>query len=134
MYSIGKKALNATKNKVNSKLKNKVLDKYISLIIKNKKLIIKKNFKDIKYAKKKKLRNNLIERLTIDEKKINDICYAIKNVKIISESNTENLNELFDNERGVLVMAENLEIRNNRLNLLCLVRNYSLKIADFRFL
>ena len=39
MYSIGKKALHATKNKVNSKLKNKVLDKYISLIIKNKKLI-----------------------------------------------------------------------------------------------
>ena len=55
MYSIGKKALNATKNKVNSKLKNKVLDKYISLIIKNKKLIIKKNFKDIKFAKKKNL-------------------------------------------------------------------------------
>ena len=55
MYSIGKKALNAKKNKVNSKLKNKVLDKYISLIIKNKKLIIKKNFKDIKYAKKKNL-------------------------------------------------------------------------------
>ncbi len=50
------------------------------------------------------------------------------------ESYTEKLNELFDNEKGVLVMAENPEIRNNRLNLLCLVRNYSLKIADFRLL
>ena len=50
------------------------------------------------------------------------------------ESNTKNLNELFDNEKGVLVMAENLEIRINRLNLLGLVRNYSLKIADFRLL
>ena len=85
MYSIGKKALNATKNKVNSKLKNKVLDKYISLIIKNKKLIIKKNFKDIKFAKKKKLRSNLIERLKIDEKKINDICYAIKNIRMLKD-------------------------------------------------
>ena len=34
------------------------------------------------------------------------------------EINTSNLNELFDNEKGVLVMAENPEIRNNRLNLL----------------
>ena len=50
------------------------------------------------------------------------------------ESNTKNLNELFDSEKGVLVMAENPEIRNNRLNLLCLVRNYSLKIADFRLI
>ena len=50
------------------------------------------------------------------------------------EINTKNLNELFDNEKGVLVMAENLEIRINRLNLLGLVRNYSLKIADFRLL
>ena len=52
----------------------------------------------------------------------------------IFETNTNNLNELFDNEKGVLVMAENLEIRNNRLNLLGLVRNYSLKIADFKLL
>ncbi len=47
------------------------------------------------------------------------------------EINSKNLDELFDNERGVLIMAENPEIRNNRLNLLGLVRNYSLKIADF---
>ena len=47
------------------------------------------------------------------------------------ETNSINLNELFDNERGVLIMAENPEVRNNRLNLLGLVRNYSLKIADF---
>ena len=47
------------------------------------------------------------------------------------ETNSDNLNELFDNEKGVLMMAENPELRNNRLNLLGLVRNYSLKIADF---
>ena len=50
------------------------------------------------------------------------------------ESNANNINELFDNEKGVLIMAENPEIRNNRLNLLCLIRNYSLKIADFRLI
>ena len=47
------------------------------------------------------------------------------------ELNTDNLNELFDSEKGVLVMAENPDIRNNRLNLLALIRNYSLKLADF---
>ena len=50
------------------------------------------------------------------------------------ENNTKDLNELFDNDKGVLVMAENLKIRNNRLNLLGLIRNYSLKLADFRHL
>ena len=50
------------------------------------------------------------------------------------ETNTNNLKELFDNDKGVLVMAEDNNIRNNRLNLLGLVRNYSLKIADFTLL
>ncbi len=50
------------------------------------------------------------------------------------ENNANILNELFDNDKGVLVMAHNSEIRNNRLNLLGLVRNYSLKIADFTLL
>ena len=47
------------------------------------------------------------------------------------ETNANYLNELFDNEKGVLIMAEDAEIRNNRLNLLGLIRNYTLKIADF---
>ena len=47
------------------------------------------------------------------------------------ETNSNNLIELFDNDKGVLMMAENPKLRNNRLNLLGLVRNYSLKLADF---
>ena len=34
----------------------------------------------------------------------------------------------------LVTSLENVEIRNNRLNLLGLVRNYSLKIADFKYL
>jgi len=41
---------------------------------------------------------------------------------------------LFDNENGILVMSDDLKIRNNRLNLLSLIRNYSLRIADFTLL
>ena len=47
------------------------------------------------------------------------------------EDNTYYLNQLFDKDKGIMVMADNPDIRNNRLNLLGLVRNYSLKIADF---
>ena len=45
-----------------------------------------------------------------------------------------NLEEFFDNEKGVLVMADDTKIRNNRLNLLGIVRNYSFKILDFTLL
>ena len=50
------------------------------------------------------------------------------------EINVKIIEDLFDNEKGVLIMSEDLKIRNNRLNLLSLIRNYSLKIADFTLL
>ena len=80
MHSIGKNAIIASNKKIDSKLKNKVLFQYIKLIKKNKKIIIKQNNKDIKLAKQKKLRNNLIDRLTINQTKLIEICKAIKNV------------------------------------------------------
>ena len=85
MHSIGKKARNASKNKINSKIKNKVLDKYIFLIKKNHRLIIKQNNKDIKDALKKNLKRNLIDRLIIDNKKLNSICTAIKNIRKLKD-------------------------------------------------
>ena len=50
------------------------------------------------------------------------------------EINIYNIEEFFDNDKGVLVMADDISIRNNRLNLLSLIRNFSLKIADFTLL
>ncbi len=50
------------------------------------------------------------------------------------EINLSIIEDLFDNEKGVLIMSDDLRIRNNRLNLLSLIRNYSLKIADFTLL
>ncbi len=93
MHSIGKKSKNAVRNKVNTKLKNRVLDKYISLIKKNSKLIIKQNKKDIKYAVQKKIKNNLIDRLIINHKKLNNICTAIKNVRKLKDPVDVTLNK-----------------------------------------
>ena len=93
MHSIGKKSKNAVKNKVNTKLKNRVLDKYISLIKKNSKLIIKQNKKDIKYVIQKKIKNNLIDRLIINHKKLNNICTTIKNVRKLKDPVDVTLNK-----------------------------------------
>ena len=62
-----------------------------------------------------------------------DYCNYLELLNLF-ENNISTIEELFDNEKGVLIMSEDLKIRNNRLNLLSLIRNYSLKIADFTLL
>ena len=55
LNKIGKNSKIAFRNKINSKTKNKVLEDFCKLIIKNKNKIISENKKDIKFAKLKKL-------------------------------------------------------------------------------
>tara|TARA_B100000965_G_scaffold61336_1_gene47155 strand:- start:612 stop:2765 length:2154 start_codon:yes stop_codon:yes gene_type:complete len=49
----------------------------------------------------------------------------------IMDTNLDVLSNIFDNDMGVLINSEDKSIRINRLNLLALIRNYSLLIADF---
>ena len=72
LINIGIKAKKASKIKVDRKNKNKVLKKYLQLINKNKKNILKENNKDIKFAIKNNLPENLISRLALNDKKITD--------------------------------------------------------------
>ncbi len=80
LKDIGKKSKKAFSDQLNTKKKDKVLKDYLFLIIKNKKLILKENLKDIKNANKKKLKDNLIKRLVLDDKKIFDIQNSIKKI------------------------------------------------------
>ena len=80
LRDIGKKSKKAFSGQLNTKKKDKVLRDYVFLIIKNKKLILKENLKDIKNANKKKLKDNLIKRLVLDDKKIFDIQNSIKKI------------------------------------------------------
>ena len=73
LINIGKKSKKAFVNKLSSKQKDKVLKDYYHLIVKNKKLIINENKKDIEVAKKNKIKNNLIQRLSLDDEKISNI-------------------------------------------------------------
>ena len=80
LFNIGKKSKKAFILKINENKKNKVLKDYYQLIEKNKKLIIKENEKDIKNAYKKKIKENLIDRLVLNEKKILDIINSVKKI------------------------------------------------------
>ena len=77
MNLIGAKARKACEHKVNTIVKNKVLNKYAQLLEKEKKLILKQNLKDIDYAKKIGLKDNLVKRLLINETKLKDIQNSI---------------------------------------------------------
>ena len=77
MNLIGIKARKACQNTINTKIKNKVLDHYAKLLDKEKKFIISQNLKDIKFAKKIGLKENLISRLLLNEKKLNSIRNSI---------------------------------------------------------
>ena len=75
-----KNARKASLNKINTNIKNKVLKKYILLIEREKKLILRENAKDIKFALKKKIKTNLINRLFLNDEKLNLIKNSIKKI------------------------------------------------------
>ena len=80
LKNIGKRSKKAFSIQLDTKKKNKVLKDYHILILKNKKLILKENLKDIDNAHRKKLKDNLIKRLALDNKKIFDIINSIKKI------------------------------------------------------
>jgi len=77
MNLIGIKARKASEYKVTTEVKNKVLNDYAKLIKNEKKFIINQNSKDINYARKKGLKENLIKRLHLNENKLNVIVNSI---------------------------------------------------------
>jgi glutamate-5-semialdehyde dehydrogenase len=80
MNLIGLNARKACLKRINTKIKNKVLRKYALLLDKEKNSILKANTKDVKLALKNGLKNNLIDRLTIDQKKLSNIKNSINNI------------------------------------------------------
>ena len=77
MNLIGIKARKASEYKVTTEVKNKVLNDYAKLIKNEKKFIINQNSKDINYARKKGLEENLIKRLHLNENKLDGIINSI---------------------------------------------------------
>ena len=80
MNLIGVKAKNALKIKIDTKIKNKVLNDYALLLDKEKKNILIQNKKDVNLAKKNKIKENLINRLSINSIKLKGIQVSIKKI------------------------------------------------------
>ena len=78
--TIGKKARKAIENKIDSRTKNRVLEKFLILLKKNEKKILYQNKKDIKFAEKNKIKTNLIERLMLNSKKLVSMRKSVKDI------------------------------------------------------
>ena len=65
---------------IKSKKKDQVLKDYCNLLLKNQLKIISENKKDLKNAKEKRLKENLINRLQIDHNKILQIINSTKTI------------------------------------------------------
>jgi glutamate-5-semialdehyde dehydrogenase len=80
MNLIGLKAKKAFLKKVSTKTKDRILNEYASLLDKERKSILKANDKDIIFASEKGLKKNLIERLSVDQKKLSYMKNSIKKI------------------------------------------------------
>ena len=109
LNSIGQKAKKASLNKINSKTKNKVLNKFINLIEKEKKNILNQNLKDTKFAKKNGYKENLIERLILNEKKLSLIKNSIKNIISLKDP-VDNILEKWRRPNGLFIKKVTIPI------------------------
>jgi glutamate-5-semialdehyde dehydrogenase len=85
MNSIGINSRKAFEKKVDIDTKNKVLNFYAQLLDKEKKLILRENLKDIKFAENKGIKENLINRLKIDEAKLRNIKNSINKISKLKD-------------------------------------------------
>ena len=85
MKLIGIKSRKASERKVDINTKNKVLNFYAKLLDKEKKLILRENLKDVKFAKNKGIKENLISRLKINEIKLKNISDSINKISKLKD-------------------------------------------------
>ena len=85
MKLIGIKSRKASERKVDINTKNKVLNFYAKLLDKEKKLILRENLKDVKFAKNKGIKENLISRLEINKIKLKNISDSINKISKLKD-------------------------------------------------
>ena len=100
LISVGTRSKKAFAQQIDAKKKNKVLSDYFKLVKKNEHLILKENKKDINQAIKIKLKDNLINRLILNEKKILSIINSIKELIKLKDP-TNNIIEKWKRPNGL---------------------------------
>jgi glutamate-5-semialdehyde dehydrogenase len=109
MNLIGQNAKKASLEKVNTAVKNKILKRYASLLDKERNSIIKENIKDIKFALEKGLKNNLIDRLTVDHKKLDNIKDSINKITKLKDP-VDNTLEKWSRPNGLKIKRVSIPI------------------------
>ena len=109
LTDIGKKSKKAINKRLGTKKKDKVLKDYRLLILKNKKLIINENKTDIKDAYKKGIKNNLIQRLILNDKKIIAITNSIKKITSLKDP-TNVILEKWKRPNGLVISKVSIPI------------------------
>jgi len=99
---IGKKAKKAIQKKIDSKTKNKVLKSFVFFLEKEKKKILLQNEKDIKFAQKKKMKSNLIDRLILTSKKLDSIKKSVRDI-IKLEDPVDKVLEKWKRPNGLII-------------------------------
>ena len=109
MNLIGQNAKKAAFEKIKTKVKNKILTRYASLLDKERNSIIRANTKDIKFALKKGLKNNLIDRLTINHKKLDNIKDSINKITKLKDP-IDNTLEKWSRPNGLKIKRVSIPI------------------------
>jgi len=101
---IGLNALNASKNLslLNENKKNKVLTDFYKNLKSNKKKILKANKIDVSKANKKGLSQNLIDRLILNDNKINHIIKSVQEVIKLKDP-TKKITSKWKRPNGMLI-------------------------------
>jgi len=109
MNLIGQNARKASIEKINTRIKNKVLKRYALLLDKEKNSILKANAKDIKFVLKKGLKNNLIDRLNINEKKLSNIKNSINKIAKLKDP-VDNILKKWSRSNGLKINRVSIPI------------------------
>jgi len=111
MKKIGEKAKIASLHlsKINIKKRNSVLKKFKQYLKANSQQILSANKKDISYARSKKIKENMLERLKLNNKKIDQIISSVE--KIIKFKNpTEKILSSWKRPNGLIIKRVSIPI------------------------
>ena len=109
MNLIGQNARKVSIEKIDTKIKNKVLKKFAQLLDTEKSAILKANAVDIKFAAEKKLKKNLIDRLAMDQKKLITITNSINKIAKLKDP-TDNTLEKWSRPNGLKIKKVSIPI------------------------
>ena len=109
MTNIGKRAFNALSFKLNTKQKNKVLINFAKLLKLNSTKIIRENQKDIANAKLKNLKENMIRRLELNKKSIEQIIKSVIEISNLSDPVNSTLSK-WSRPNGLIIKKVSIPI------------------------